>query len=88
MSGILNDPFSRMIRPRNPCPRGSGPIDARVSGSMPDVMNRSMTAWSSTVPSAAYRAPTSGRTSSTMTWSTSSTDTSPAIARVAASSAS
>ena len=51
-------------------------------------MKRSIWPCSPRMPSAAYRAPTSGRTRSTITWSTRSTDSSAVIAAVAASSAS
>ncbi len=87
-SGIRTARFSLMIRPSRPWPRGSAPIRARVSPSSPLVMKRSMKPSSSTMPSAAYCAPTSGRTSSTMTWRTSSTESRPATARVAVSRAS
>ena len=88
MSAVRIGRFSRMISPRNPWPRGRSPIRARCSWVMPEVMNRSMTPSAPTIPSAAYCAPTSGRTWSTMTWRTSSTDLRPAIARVAMSKAS
>ena len=87
MSGIRNERFSRTMRPRNPWPRGRCPILARVSRSIPVVMKRSMTPSASTMPRAAYRAPTSGRTWSTMTCRTSSTPCSSAIARIAVSNA-
>ena len=85
--GIRNERFSRTMSPSRPCPLGNGPMRARVAASMPDVMNRSMTPSASTIPSAAYWAPTSGRTWLTITWRTSSTRLEPAIALVAVSKA-
>ena len=87
MSGVRTVRPSWTMSPRRPRPCGALPMSARASGVIPLVMKRSNRPRGSAIPSAAYRAPMSPRTRSTMSWSTRSMSSSAATARVAASSA-
>ena len=87
MSGIRSETPSRMIVPSRPWPCGSGPIAAASRRDIPLVMNRSIRPSAPTIPSAAYWAPTSSRTLSTISCRTRSRSSSPAMARVARSRA-